>query len=127
MTAATPANEARHLIELCESYQYAQLIKEPKRVTSSSKSLIDLGLTNEPDKFVSYIRRVSYWLQRSQFNLRLYALGRSRKSLNRDNTKILCLMTMNDMALVPCDKIEQVDNPIREWEMWKQSFLVVRS
>ena len=28
MMAATPANETRHLIELCDSYQYAQLIKE---------------------------------------------------------------------------------------------------
>ena len=53
MMAATPANETRHLIELCESYQYAQLIKEPTRVKSSSKSLIDLVLTNEPDKFVT--------------------------------------------------------------------------
>ena len=53
MMAATPANETRHVIKLCQSYQYAQLIKEPTRVTSSSESLIDLFLTNEPDKFVS--------------------------------------------------------------------------
>ena len=51
--AATPANETRHLIEHCESYQYAQLIKEHTRVTSSSESLVDLFLTNEPDKFVT--------------------------------------------------------------------------
>ena len=30
---AAPANETRHLIELCESHQYAQLIKEPTRVS----------------------------------------------------------------------------------------------
>ena len=53
MMDVTPANETRHLIELCESYQYAQLIKEPTRVTSNSKSLIALFLTNEPEKFVS--------------------------------------------------------------------------
>lgn len=53
MMAATPANETRHLIKLCQSYQYAQLIKEPTRVTSRSESLIDLFLTNEPDKFVT--------------------------------------------------------------------------
>ena len=51
--AATPANKTRHLIKLCQSYQYAQLIKEPTRVTSRSESLIDLFLTNEPDKFVT--------------------------------------------------------------------------
>ena len=32
---------------------------------------------------------------------------------------------MNDMALVPWDIIEQIDNPIRAWEVWKQSFLAV--
>ena len=53
MMAAIPANETRHLIELFESYHYAQLIKEPTRVTSSSESLIDLFLTNEPDKFIA--------------------------------------------------------------------------
>jgi len=32
---------------------------------------------------------------------------------------------MNDMALVPWDIIEQIDNPVRAWEVWKQSFLAV--
>ena len=53
MMAVTPANETRHLIELCELFQYTQLIKEPTRVTSSTKSLIDLFLTNEPVKFAT--------------------------------------------------------------------------
>ena len=30
---------------------------------------------------------------------------------------------MNDMALVPLGPvIEELDNPIRAWELWKQSF-----
>ena len=53
MMAVTPANETRHLIELCELFQYTQLIKEPTRVTLSTKSLIDLFLTNEPVKFAT--------------------------------------------------------------------------
>ena len=32
---------------------------------------------------------------------------------------------MNDMALVPWGIIEQIDNPIRAWEVWKQAFLAV--
>ena len=51
MLAISPTNETRHLIELCDLYQYTQLIKEPTRATSSSQSLIDLFLTNEPEKF----------------------------------------------------------------------------
>jgi len=53
MMAVTPATQTRHLIELCELYQYTRLIKEPTRVTSSTKSLIDLFLTNEPVKFAT--------------------------------------------------------------------------
>lgn len=50
---ASPSNnEIRHLIELSESYQYVPLIKEPTRITPNSKTLIDLFLTNEPDKIV---------------------------------------------------------------------------
>ena len=29
------------------------------------------------------------------------------------------------MAPVPWDKIERIDNPIKAWEVWKQSFLAV--
>ena len=32
---------------------------------------------------------------------------------------------VNDMALVPCDTIEQIDNPTGAWEVSKQSFLAV--
>ena len=46
MLVSSPTNETRHFIELCKSYKYTQLIKEPTRVTSSSQSLIDLFLTN---------------------------------------------------------------------------------
>ena len=55
MMAVTPANETRHLIELCELFQSTQLIKEPTRVTSSAKSLIDLFLTNEPVKLLHQV------------------------------------------------------------------------
>ena len=32
---------------------------------------------------------------------------------------------MNDISLVPWDMIEQIDNSISAWEVWKQSFLAV--
>ena len=32
---------------------------------------------------------------------------------------------LDDMALVPWDMIELIDNPIRAWEVWKHSFLAV--
>ena len=53
MLTISPPNETRHLIELSESYQCTQLLKAPARVTSSSKPVIDLFLTDEPDIFVT--------------------------------------------------------------------------
>ena len=32
---------------------------------------------------------------------------------------------LDDIALVPWDIIESIDNPIRAWEVWKHSFLAV--
>ena len=46
-------NNTHHLLELTELYQYTQLIKEPTRITSSSSTLIDLFLTNEPNNFTT--------------------------------------------------------------------------
>ena len=39
-------NNTKHLIELCDLYQYSQLITQPTRITASSSTLIDLIPTN---------------------------------------------------------------------------------
>ena len=40
------------LINICEIFGLSQLITEPTRVTAQSQSLIDLCITNTPDKIV---------------------------------------------------------------------------
>ncbi len=37
------------LVELTKTLQFEQLIKEPTRVTESSKTQIDLAFTNKPE------------------------------------------------------------------------------
>ena len=113
MLAVSPTNETRHLIELCESYQYTQLIKEPTRITSSSKSLIDLFLTNEPDKFVT--SGVSH----------IGCSDHSRIIESRQYKNFMLDYFMDDIAMVPWGMIELIDNPKRAWEVWKHSFLAV--
>jgi hypothetical protein len=57
-------NNTHHLLELTELYQYTQLIKEPTRITSSSSTLIDLFLTNEPNNFTTAgVNTIEYWNQ----------------------------------------------------------------
>ena len=106
-------NNNSMVIGLCELFQYTQLIKEPTRVTLSTNSLIDI-LTNEPVKFAT--SGVS-------------PIGCSDHSLIYVSRKLTCLRSIpriiesrqyknfmpddfvNDMALVPWDTIEQIDNP----------------
>ena len=128
MMAISPANETRHLIELCESYQYTQLIKEYTRITSSSKSLIDLFLTNEPDKFVtSGVSLIGCSDHNLIYVSRKLACPRSFPRIieSRQYKHFMPDYFMDDMALVPWDLIELIDNPARAWEVWKHSFLAV--
>ena len=36
------------LLDICETYQYSQLIDQPTRITKHTSSIIDLFLTNNP-------------------------------------------------------------------------------
>ena len=60
-SASIADNSTKHLLELSESYQYTQLIKESTRVTNTSSTLIDLFLTNEPNNFTYSSRSVEEW------------------------------------------------------------------
>ena len=129
MMAATPANETRHRIELCESCQYAQLIKEPTRVASSSNHLSTYFLLMSQTNLLhqaclilaAAITVQSIYVSRKLTCLRsLPRIIESRQSKNFVPDDF-----MNDMSLVPWDIIEQIDNPISAWEVWKQSFLTV--
>ena len=103
--------------------QYAQLIKEPTLVTSSSKSL-----TNEPGKCVtSGVSHIGCSDDSLIYVSRKLTCPRSlpRVFKSRQYKNFMLADYMKDMALVPWDKIEQIDNAIRAWDVWKQSFLAV--
>ena len=44
------SNNSSHLLNIIDIYGLTQLITEPTRVTQYSSTLIDLCLTNSPDK-----------------------------------------------------------------------------
>ena len=128
MSASTQNNETRHLNELCESYQYTQLINEPTRITPNSRSLIDIFLTDEPEKFalsgVSHIGTSDHSLiyvsqkQRSPKSLPRVTNARQYKCFVLEN--FLC-----DIELAPWAMIEQTHDPIKAWESWKHLFLKI--
>ncbi len=124
VSANVADNNTYHLLELTELYQYTQLIKEPTRITSSSSTLIDLFLTNEPNNFMTAgVSTIGI----SDHNL-IYAVKkhssvksksitiqcRNYKGFNENNFK-------RDIESVPWHFVGSYDDPIKAWETWKNS------
>ena len=49
--ATSPDCSTQKLLDICDSYQYRQLIDQPTRITQLTSSIIDLFLTNHPLNF----------------------------------------------------------------------------
>jgi len=49
--AATPDCSTQKLLDLCDSYQYRQIIDQPTRIAQLTSSSIDLFVTNHPWNF----------------------------------------------------------------------------
>ena len=49
--ATSPDCSTQKLLDICDSYQYRQLIDQPTRITQLTSSIIDLFLTNHPRNF----------------------------------------------------------------------------
>ena len=49
--ATPPDCSTQKLLDICEAYQYSQLINQPTRITQHTSSIIDLFLTNNPSHF----------------------------------------------------------------------------
>ena len=76
-----------HLLNIMDIYGLTQLITEPTRVTQYSRTLIDLCLTNSPDKLASATTVSFSW--HAKFNI--FALL-FIKQLKCDNSRILTKM-----------------------------------
>ena len=44
-------HKTQKLLDICNLYQYSEMIKQPTRITKDTRSTIDLFLTNDPQKF----------------------------------------------------------------------------
>ena len=68
----------KHLVDLCELYQYKQLIQESTRVTSTSSTLIELFLTNESSYFtVSGVSHIGITDHSLIYTTRKYSTSKS--------------------------------------------------
>ncbi|KAK2547548.1 hypothetical protein P5673_032465, partial [Acropora cervicornis] len=125
--SANPQNhQTKNFLELCNLYQYSQLIQVPTRVTASSSTLIDLFLTNNPCKFshhgVSHIgisdHSLIYAIRKSFISTAVPTIINSRQLRNFDPT-----MFRRDLALAPWQSVENITDPNVAWNAWRNMFL----
>ena len=115
------------LINVCEIFDLNQLITEPTRVTALSQSLIDLCITNTPDKkvrsgvmplgisdhsLVYLIRKTHYTIPGC---IKIIST-RSFKNFNQEEF-------LADLELIQWDDISLFSHPNEMWEFWKNQLL----
>jgi hypothetical protein len=126
LLSQTPHANTLELLDIFDIYNLKQHITEPTRVTSTSQSLLDLCITNTPDKIkvsavlslgisdhsLIYSVRKSTW-QRQFAN----SLTRKRHFKHFNDNEFL-----NDLNEVDWNEISSSDDPNVMWSMWLTNF-----
>jgi len=115
------------LSNICDIYSLHQLTTEPTRVTAQSQSLIDICITNTPDK----IGRSGVMLLGIGDHSLVY-LVRKAHYTNPGGVKIITTRSfkkfdneefLKDVEQRQWDAISLFANPNEMWEFWKNQFL----
>ncbi|XP_031556954.1 uncharacterized protein LOC116293638 [Actinia tenebrosa] len=121
--------QTRYLNTTAELFQLTQLITEPTRVTEKSKTLIDVILTNSPDRVVrSGVVHIGISDHSLVYTIRKIAIPTNnnhckisfRSAKNFDSDKFLM-----DLATLPWDCLDNKESPDDMWDRWKELFLSV--
>ena len=116
------------LINACEIFGLSQLITEPTRVTAPSQSLIDLCITNTPDKIVRSgvmplgisDHSLVYLIRKTRYTIPGCVKIISTRSFKNFNIKEEFLA---DVELIQWDDISLLSHPNEMWQFWKNQFL----
>ena len=118
---ASPDGYTTKLLDLCDLYQYYQLINEHIPVTTITSTLIDLFLTNEPSKFntsgVSHTGlsdlSLIYWARK------LLTPSVKPKVIKFRSYKHFNLNRfLTDIGQAPWDQIESYNDPTLACQLW---------
>ena len=115
------------LINVCEIFGLRQLITEPTRVTAQSQSLIDLCITNTPDKIVRSgvlplgisDHSLVYLIRKRHYTIPGCVKIISTRSFKHFNQEEF----LADVELIQWDDINLFSHPNEMWEFWKNQFL----
>ena len=115
-----------HLINIFDIYGLSQLITEPTRVTPDSKTLIDLCITNSPEKVtnsgVIHLGISDHSLVFLSRKTQYCRIGprvietRQFKHFNRGKF-------LSDLNQLPWANVDLYSDPNEMWRVWKEMFL----
>ena len=123
------SNNSSHLLTIINIYGLTQLITEPTRVTQYSSTLIDLCLTNSPDKVsksgvidigisdhsVIYLtRKVAHFRSLMQKTVEVRPL----KNFNE-------AAFLRDLRMIDWNRVATHNNPDEMWDLWKHLLVSV--
>ena len=118
-------HNAEHLKFITETYQYIQLIDQPTRITSSTRTLINQILTNKLDIITNHeVLHVGI----SDHSL-IYAIYKheswSKIIESRQIKNFDCEAFIEDIKEKPFHFASVMDDPNEMWDVWKSLFLEV--
>ena len=117
------SNNSSHLLNIIDIYGPTQLIRETTRVTQYSSTLIDLCLTNSPDKIwksgvISFgiSDHSASYLTRKVTHLRsnMHKTVEVRQLKNFNETEFL-----RDLHMIDWNRVTTYNNPNEMWVFWK--------
>ena len=115
------------VVNFCEIFGLSQLITEPTRVTAQSQSLIDLCITNTPDKIVRSgvmplgisDHSLVYLIRKTHYTIPGCVKIISTRSFKNFNEEEF----LAEVELIQWDDISLFSHPNEMWEFWKNQFL----
>jgi hypothetical protein len=123
---ATNSNLFKHLSDILDIYGLEQLIKEPTRITHNSQTLIDLCITNTPDKIVQSgiihtgisDHSLAFMCRKTKHNKENSRIIETRNFKNFDEKSFL-----KDVSQMPWIEIESSNDPNQMWKQWREMFM----
>ena len=117
------SNSSSHLLNIIDIYGLTQLITETTRVTQYSSTLIDLCLTNSPDKIsksgvinIGISDHSASYLTCKVTHLRsnMHKIVEVRQLKNFNETEFL-----QDLRMIDWNRVTTHNNPNEMWDFWK--------
>ena len=123
------SNNSSHLLNIIDIYGLTQFVTEPTRVTQYSSTLIDLCLTNSPDKIshscvidIGIIDHSAIYLKRKVSHLRsnVHKTLEVRQLKNFNEAEFL-----RDLRMIDWNRVTTHNNSNEMWYFWKHLIAIV--